>query len=195
MSSIPRAKPVQKELPKSYCIKCIQTDVEVQRLRQENKKLEEKLNAKMNIISNLQQENGRLKVFESKFTKTSEKCRICDGKFTMEEFQKHLCSKCDNEIGCEYCSKVFKTTIALIDHLDIFHDDKTFYDCDRCNRKFEMLKLLDMHTDTHPDEEPQFSCEKCDRRFYSRLRLDQHTIDEHPEPEQSRLNERKSYLK
>lgn len=130
-------------------------------------------------------------------TPRTEKCSLCNTKkLTMEELHAHLCTTANNnesavtDIQCDYCIKSFQTTIKLLDHLEAFHDDKTFVDCDRCESKYPMLKLLEIHRLTHRDEEPQFVCDQCDEKFYLLPRLNQHRSTKHSEPEQNPIFKR-----
>lgn len=134
-------------------------------------------------------------------TPRTEKCSLCHaGKLTMEELHAHLCTTFNNnecantEMHCDYCTKSFQTTIKLLDHLEAFHDDKTFEDCDRCDSKYPMLKLLEIHRSTHREEEPQFPCDQCDDKFYLLPRLNQHRSTKHAEPEQNPIFKRKKSI-
>lgn len=101
-------------------------------------------------------------------------------KLSLNEVHLHLCID-GTQISCQYCSKSFKATIELLDHLNIFHDDKSFYECNKCYKTFEMVKLLDIHTKTHFNDETGYSCVNCGVSFHTQSRLDIHIKLEHSE--------------
>lgn len=74
-----------------------------------------------------------------------EKCLICQKEVKSSEIAKHICNENENFINCDYCSHTFESIIGLRDHLNVFHDDKSFYYCKKCSGKFDMKCLLQYH--------------------------------------------------
>lgn len=180
---------------KRNCMKCIQTKVELQRLRAKVNKLVDRLKEKqveatsLHKVVSYYKSNASMKAAKAEKT---EKCIVCKEKLTKEELFTHLCLKDGNELQCQYCTRMFKVTTRLLEHLQIFHDDKQFYDCDRCTRQYEMVELLHIHQKSHTsDLQPKFPCEKCEKTFYLQSRLDQHAKSEHPEQTEDPILKRK----
>lgn len=172
------------------CVNCVQTDVLVQKLRHQIAELNDKVRQKNANIAALQ---ARLHTrTDRENNPKTEKCKICAEKLTPFEFNDHLCRNDVTHIVCEYCSMSFKTTVSLLDHLEIFHDDKSFYNCLRCIGKFEMKELLNIHMKRHPDDElPKYNCDICKQNFYLKTHLDKHKKAEHPEPDTNPILKRK----
>lgn len=182
-------------LRKPYCVKCINTDVEMQRLQRRLQFLENKVDDQKAEMRSLLRRVQYYKTFmPASGLPRTEKCTICNEKLSLDELYAHLCNKDESLIKCQYCSRTFKATIKLVEHLEVFHDDKTFYECEQCLRTFEMHDFLEIHKNTHADREPKFPCDKCDQKFYLQTRLNQHKQSDHPEPKQDPVLKRKTIL-
>lgn len=160
---------------KSNCTKCIQTDVELQKLRDRISQLEQQLADKSRLLTNARLE---MRSFGPPITE----CNVCQADLSAEELISHLCHV--KELECQYCSQLFDATRKLLEHLETAHDDKQFYECDRCARQFATIQLYNIHVNTH-SVEPKYSCEKSDEMLFLESCLEQQVSDEHTEPEPS----------
>lgn len=133
----------------NVCKKCIDVDIEIQKINMKIAQIEQKhldLSVQNHEISKKIQyytEKKLIKVREQ--SENLEKCLICRKKIRSSQMAKHICNENENSIDCEYCSHTFESIILLRSHLNIFHDDKTYYCCKKCNKKFEMKRLLQYH--------------------------------------------------
>lgn len=166
------------------CTKCIQTDAEMQKLRQELVDMKNRLRTKDFQIVQLQK----------KYTvdPKMEKCSICMVKVNFEEILKHLCDKNVQTVKCEHCDLAFPATVLLLDHLEVFHGDRYDYECSKCNgQKFAMINLYEIHKNIHWNEVPQYRCEMCNAAYYQQSELDEHIDAEHNAPEEDPFEKRK----
>lgn len=136
-------------------------------------------------ITALHKRTEYLKEFEPSTVRRTEECTVCEMKLTTEELYLHMCQQQDisDIIRCEYCSKSYNSTIKLLNHLRVSHNenpDKTFYHCDNCPKIFEMAQLLGIHEKTHPDVKPEILCEKCFHKFFTQFEYDKHMRTQHP---------------
>lgn len=105
------------------------------------------------------------------------KCTVCGSRFIVSnDYNRHLCQ--GSSIACAYCNEIFDATIALINHLEQTHDEKTLFKCEKCAQFYsmELLKQIHMvqHVDAASDDNKPFSCNICKKRFASRLSLRNH---------------------
>lgn len=168
------------------CTKCIQTDAEMKKLRQELVDMKKRLRTKDFQIAQLQ------KKYE--VDPKMDKCSICLVKLEFEEILQHLCDKSLQSMKCEHCNLAFPTTVLLLDHLEVFHGDRLDYECLKCNgQKFAMIDLYEIHKNVHWNEVPQFRCEMCNAAYYQQTELDKHIEAEHNAPAEDPFEKRKSY--
>lgn len=105
------------------------------------------------------------------------KCIVCSSRFVLwDEFSRHLCQ--GSSIQCAYCSETFFATVALLDHLERSHDEKTLFKCERCARFYSMALLKQYHMMQHVDVETEdtkpFACKTCKKRFATKMSLRNH---------------------
>lgn len=105
----------------------------------------------MTRYEGLLRENRRLKAYikylkergltTDKQMKTG-RCHICNVELALGE--KHLCMDV-KVVTCEYCSRPFKTTFDLCEHLQVAKHIETIYECDECPMVFSAATLLAFH--------------------------------------------------
>lgn len=105
------------------------------------------------------------------------KCNICGVRFVMhEDYNRHLCQ--GSSITCAYCNEIFDTTIALLNHLEQSHDEKTLFKCEKCAQflSMELLKQIHVlqHVEIESEDSKPFGCSVCKKRFATRLSLRNH---------------------
>lgn len=76
-------------------------------------------------------------------------CTICTEKLPAGSLYEHLCIETDDEDGnikCAYCTRSFRATIALTEHLKFSHMIKSYaVRCDECEQHYAMKELLQVH--------------------------------------------------
>lgn len=168
------------------CEKCIQSDAEIQRLRQEL----------IDIKTILRTKDFQIAALQKKYTvdPKMDKCSICMVKLKFEEILEHLCDKSLQTMKCEHCNLAFPATVLLLDHLEVFHNDRFDYECFKCNgQKFATIDFYEIHKNVHWNEMPQFRCEMCNAVYYKQSELDEHIETEHNAPEEDPFEKRKSF--
>lgn len=106
------------------------------------------------------------------------KCIVCGSRFILwQEFNRHLCHGSD--IRCSYCNETFAATIALLNHLEQSHDEKTLFKCEKCAQFYSMSSLrqyhiMIQHADIESEESKQFVCNVCKKRFSNKYALRSH---------------------
>lgn len=170
----------QFESPKDkFCSNCFKANIEIQKLQQQMIRFKNKLTEKSKEIRKLQRMNKYLNTFKPLTALQTRDCAVCWEKLTPERIYTHLCTP--NGISCEYCSQRFGVTTKLLEHLEIYHDNKEFHDCDRCLQKFGMSELLNIHRKVHPMAEPSYACVHCGQKFYLKTRFNDHMKAKHPD--------------
>lgn len=127
-------------------------------------------------------------------------CELCQKRLPNDELDTHFCiNNGQTSIQCDYCSLMFVSTSKLLEHLKVFHDDKTFLECNECNAKFEMDALLEVHKTIHQsglgvddlrhwkkDDEPSdgYQCGSCGQIFRTARILRSHKKRHHWNVEQ-----------
>lgn len=104
-------------------------------------------------------------------------CNVCRARFVVwNDYNRHLCQ--GTSIACSYCNETFFNTIALLNHLDQAHDEKTLFKCQKCARFYSMELLKQIHMQQHVDVESEdskmYGCTICKKRFSNRLSLRNH---------------------
>lgn len=157
----------------------------MQVMQNKMRELQEQIKEQHFEMTALHRRNEYLKKFEPDLVQNNEECSVCELKLTTDEFYSHICQqsddKSDNNIRCEYCLKLYNSTIKLLNHLNVSHSQilyKTFYHCKKCPKIFEMAQLLVIHEKTHPDEKA--TCEKCSQEFFTEHDYDEHMRTQHP---------------
>lgn len=118
------------------------------------------------------------------------KCNVCGVRFILwEDFSRHLCQ--GTNINCAYCDKTFVATIALLNHLDISHNEKTLFKCEKCAQFFSMALLKQYHMSQHlierTEESKPFVCKICNKGFGTKISLRNH--EEIHSDEKRKLNQ------
>lgn len=111
------------------------------------------------------------------YAEEKHKCTVCGSRFIMwNDYNRHLCQ--GTTITCSYCNAIFDTTIALLNHLEQIHDEKTLFKCEKCAKFYsmELLKQIHMvqHAGTASEDNKPFGCNVCKKRFATRLSLRNH---------------------
>lgn len=108
------------------------------------------------------------------------KCKVCGSRFILrEQFNKHLCQSVGSDIKCSYCGETFTATVALLNHLEHSHDEKTLFKCGKCAQFFsmELLKqyhIMIQHNNVETEDNKQFECGICNKRFGTKVSLRNH---------------------
>lgn len=138
---------VSKEAKKvATCIGCLNSEAEMQAMRQKIADVDHELAQQRNEINYLKKSIK----FISKPRLQHGLCELCQKRLPTDELDTHFCiNNGQTSIQCGYCSLTFVSTFKLLEHLKVFHDDKTFVECNECNGKFEMEALLDVHKTIH----------------------------------------------
>lgn len=105
------------------------------------------------------------------------KCIVCGIRFILwEDFSRHLCQ--GSHIKCAYCDETFVATIALLNHLDISHDEKTLFKCEKCAQFLSMSLLKQFHMTQHlierTDDKKPYMCNVCNKGFGTKISLRNH---------------------
>lgn len=133
----------------SYCTKCIHVNVDVQSLKVKLAKSENRVMNQKSIIDSLRNMLSELKSAQRSEIPKTDVCSICNEKLPAGSLYEHLCVECDGEDGsikCAYCTRSFKATIALCEHLKLSHMIKSLaVSCDECDQHYAMKELLQVH--------------------------------------------------
>lgn len=121
---------------------------------------------------------GKLRAHMHELHETTIECRICMQSFTRHAYATHLCGG-GNEMECQYCSKKFSATVALVKHINQLHKNHHNYKCYDCARAFPTKALLEIHKPIHDTEEKRFVCDICDERFRTRYQIKEHIETTH----------------
>lgn len=114
-----------------------------------------------------------------KLHKRNKPCKVCKVLFTVNELSSHLCDD-KKSIRCDYCTNDFTTTLALLNHIDLSHENKKFYGCEKCPTFFPMVALKEIHALSHAQDEPrQFACNLCSKAYTRQTFLTQHIKKRH----------------
>lgn len=128
------------------CTGCLDSEAEMQAMRQKIADVDHELAEQRNEINYLKKSIK----FISKPRLQLGICELCQKRLPTDELDTHFCiNNGQTTIQCGYCSLMFESTYNLIAHLKVFHDDKTFVECNICNAKFEMDALLEVHKTIH----------------------------------------------
>ena len=75
---------------------------------------------------------------------------------------------------CEICTKMFKSTNHLQQHLKT-HSDEKHYSCNLCSKSFKWDSSLNTHIQAaHNPSGPAFKCDQCDKCFSDKNNLKKH---------------------
>ncbi|XP_018572249.1 zinc finger protein 528-like [Anoplophora glabripennis] len=103
------------------------------------------------------------------------KCEICDKECTPTNYNRYVTSHdTSRPHTCGKCSKSFKTSGVLSDHLRRHYNDRR-YRCTLCGQKFYAKTNLVDHVRSHTGEKP-FKCNICEKAFTTKAILRQHQI-------------------
>lgn len=139
----------------NYCVRCIQNNVDLQKVQAKYTNLQEK-------YEKLMKENQLLRAqfrnFAVKFGKETQEavnetksCDICSAMLTSEQLKHHLCID-QKAFSCDYCSSTFKSTIEFSEHL-ASHSELEYHKCNNCYIAFPTAQLLKLHENSklaHP---------------------------------------------
>lgn len=119
--------------------------------------------------------NGLREHMKMHIDATPNKCKVCQMYYSTKRFDRHLCK--GKNIQCEYCTKVFNSTIKLLKHLESHKDQLLMNHCPKthcASKQFPMKSLFEWHLEMHSRMLPHFQCTMCDNRFTSRSCLLKH---------------------
>lgn len=102
------------------------------------------------------------------------KCKVCDyaGR-TSSAVYVHMSTHSTDICVCEVCSKIFKSTKNLNDHLRRVHRKEKKHQCGFCDKKFTDKYRLNVHVRCHTGIRP-YICNLCDKAFIRSDGLKQH---------------------
>lgn len=78
-----------------------------------------------------------------------------------------------NPVTCKYCTRVFDSIPALMDHMPVHQGDRPFL-CEWCKKAFKFRHHLKDHQRIHTGERP-FECRTCGKTFARSSILKTHT--------------------
>merc|ERR1719354_544700 len=89
-----------------------------------------------------------------------------------DEYDSDENEQTDGEYKCDICTKIFKHTSHLVNHMRTHTDERPF-ECDLCDMSFKMKTHLDRHRRVHTGERP-YECKICFKTFAGPSGLWQH---------------------
>lgn len=96
------------------------------------------------------------------------KCEVCSRRSLSSS---HLCGENTEDVQCEYCSKRFKSTAKMQQHLEKLHKTNLrLYGCDKCSKFFPMIFFKNCHRASHTKKHV-FKCDRCPKVFLKRTLL------------------------
>ncbi|KAF0291215.1 Fez family zinc finger protein erm [Amphibalanus amphitrite] len=78
-----------------------------------------------------------------------------------------------NPVTCKYCTRMFDSIAALMDHMPVHQGDRPFL-CEWCKKGFKFRHHLKDHSRIHTGERP-FECRTCGKTFARSSILKTHT--------------------
>lgn len=102
------------------------------------------------------------------------RCKLCDyaGR-TASAVYVHMSTHAKEVCVCEVCSKIFKSTRNLNDHLRRVHSKEKKHKCTYCDKKFVDKYMLTVHVRCHTGVRP-YQCRLCDKAFIRSDGLKEH---------------------
>ncbi|KAF5277820.1 hypothetical protein FQA39_LY18429 [Lamprigera yunnana] len=103
-------------------------------------------------------------------------CKLCTyaGR-TASAIYVHMSTHANDLCVCEFCSKTFKSTRNLNDHLRRVHSKEKKYQCSYCDKKFVDKYVLRIHVRCHTGVRP-YQCTVCEKSFIRSDGLKEHMI-------------------
>jgi len=111
------------------------------------------------------------------------KCEVCLKSFAFKnDFNDHMERHAGVKVKCDLCNAEFLTKIALNNHKNYMHSDRSFK-CDKCDYVAKNLKLLRGHQEVHKEwKEVDFvECMKCHKKCRNKATLRNHIKQVHSE--------------
>lgn len=87
-------------------------------------------------------------------------CPVCSDSIDVGVYDTHICRDGIKSIRCEYCTDSFESIAGALDHLYIYHDDKSLHRCDECSVSFDMEVLYTFHVETNHNRSSITDAEK-----------------------------------
>lgn len=103
-------------------------------------------------------------------------CKLCNyaGR-TASAIYIHMSTHANDTCICEVCSKIFKSTRNLNDHLRRVHNKNKKHECLQCKKRFVDKYRLSIHMRCHTGVRP-YKCLICDKAFIRSDGLKEHMI-------------------
>lgn len=115
-------------------------------------------------------------------------CDKCSQTFSsIHKYQRHQQAEHSSESNeeknkCPICSKEFRNSWYVVDHIKVVHDKLKPFKCSHCPKTFASAHSKRIHELTHTDNFP-YACEYCDRRFRLSSKLKIHSEIHTTKPE------------
>lgn len=193
------------QLEFNQCHRCTQQNVQMQTLQLENAQLKQVCSEQSQLIEKLKMELTKFQCKPEQFDELMvmplspapiapisispqlEQCLVCMAEYMVNGEEKHICNG-DHQIGCDYCGQLCTSTLELIEHLNDYHNEKSFYHCSKCPEMYSMPQLLQFHIMSHPFTEPVYICNICEEHFQTKDQMDKHheKIHKRPSPKKTK---------
>lgn len=101
-------------------------------------------------------------------------CQVCGAVLKNKyNLMVHMKSHSERQFVCTECDKAFHRKAVLVRHM-LKHQGHKPFECSTCNQRFSNKHHLKLHADRHIGNR-RFSCNYCDKKFYTQYDCDKHS--------------------